>query len=191
MIINVSTAEDDLEETLHVLDFANIAKEVSTSLRRADRRGPGCNPTTTPYAARPSITAAAAAAKENDAKLEGLRASIEDLTRRLAEAQQKVYDLHVEMINKEMEVRQECAAVMAKRLQEMEVMSQESVERAIAFSEDKYIKKIEILSQFIRFQDASQPQQAPAKGSLEELAAHMDAEHWKRKYEEVRTDFDP
>src|SRR4051812_11916621 len=37
IIINISQAEEDFDETLPVLDFANTAKEVSTNMKRAGR----------------------------------------------------------------------------------------------------------------------------------------------------------
>lgn len=177
MIVNISSAEEDFEETLHVLDFANIAKEVSTNIRRAERRA---GVPATPYSARPS----SAMISESSADHGEAKAMIEELNRRLADLQQRLFDRDVEMVNKEMEIREECATVMAKRLQEMEVMNRESVERARAFAEDKYERKIQILSQFIQFQTATPAQQA-AKSSLEELATQMDVEHWKRKCKEV------
>jgi hypothetical protein len=115
------------------------------------------------------------------------RGLIEELTRKLEDMHQRLYEKDVELANKEMEVRDECTSVMAKRLMEMEVMHRESVERARAFAEDKYEQKIAILSQFIQFQDSQpqQPAQQPGKSALEELAAQMDANHWKCQYKEV------
>jgi hypothetical protein len=173
MIINISSAEEDFDETLPVLDFANTAKEVSTNMKRAGRV-----PATPMSVARPAAPSA---------ELGNARGTIEELTRKLEDMHQRLYDKDVELANKEMEVRDECTSVMAKRLQEMEVMGRESVERARAFAEDKYEQKIAILSQFIQFQD-SQPQQPTqsTKPALEELAAQMDANHWKCQYKEVR-----
>lgn len=172
MIINISSAEEDFDETLPVLDFANTAKEVSTNMKRAGRV-----PATPMSVARPAAPSA---------ELGNARGTIEELTRKLEDMHQRLYDKDVELANKEMEVRDECTSVMAKRLQEMEVMGRESVERARAFAEDKYEQKIAILSQFIQFQD-SQPQQPTqsTKPALEELAAQMDANHWKCQYKEL------
>ncbi len=178
MIINISSAEEDFDETLPVLDFANTAKEVSTNMKRAGRV-----PATPMSVARPAAPSA---------ELGNARGTIEELTRKLEDMHQRLYDKDVELANKEMEVRDECTSVMAKRLQEMEVMGRESVERARAFAEDKYEQKIAILSQFIQFQD-SQPQQPTqsTKPALEELAAQMDANHWKCQYKEVRNHAGP
>jgi len=168
MIINISLAEQDFEETLHVLDFANTAKEVSTNMRRADRR-PGMP--ATPFLARP-----APAQVEPEA-----RAMIDELTRRVEQLQEQLEKQELEIINKEMEVRGECVTAMAERLHEMELINHENVEKARAFAEEKYEKKIQILSQYIQWA----PQQHSGKASLDELAAHMDAEHWKRQHKEV------
>jgi hypothetical protein len=173
MIINISPSEEDFEETLHVLDFANTAKEVSTNVKRAGR-----------VPATPSVARLPATVLQEDA-----RGVVEQLMRKLEDMQQTLYDKDVELANKEMEVREECTTVMARRLQEMEVMNRESVDRARAFAEDKYEKKIEILSQFIQFQtpqpQQQQQQQQQAKTPLEELAAQLDADHWKRQFKEL------
>ncbi len=192
MIVAINPCLEDFDETLLVLRFSSVAQEVSTNVRKTveqsrkrkiDKQIPP-----TPFTADMDLDQQETDISVLQAELRAVRGSLAIVSKNLDNMQQMLLEKDVELANREAEIREECALILAERLQEMEVQNRQNVEAARALSEDKYERKVDILNSYIV--SVQERQEAcvltPGQVSRLELAAQLDAEHWKSKCQQVQ-----
>jgi len=137
MMVNVTPAARDYDETLHVLRFSSLAKEVCTNSR--PKKKPTVGPDT-------PLTS------QNPARATPLLRSIR--TETVTELKEEINDLKMKLIERESQmgrmeisIRADCARKLYEQLVEKELKSKRHIQRYETMIHDQYHQKVLIWSE--------------------------------------------
>lgn len=164
MIINVNPRMLDYEETLQVLKFAAVAKNVVTTT--AKKRVVAVSHTAyVPGQHRPAAPTVPQPAPATPSNMEGGEVDtdqvIDELLDQIDSLRRQVVESELKATEVEMRVRGEASNELAARLSEFEQIYEERLERELSLLDDKYKKKMRIIL------DVSRAEQSDAQSTAE------------------------